>query len=144
MEELVKIAQRAKQTNVMQLALKEARNNSGLIADLNRQQLVVGENSRGQRIGRYTTPRYSAFKKRIGSQAPLGVPDLKLSGRLHKEIEANITPTKITIESKVPYDIFQERRYGKEIHNLQDQNWEEVEFKVLIETRKEYLDKIGL
>lgn len=128
----------------MQLALKEAQANSELIAELNRQQLTVGENSKGQNVGKYVSPRYASFKKRIGSQAPSGIVDLKLSGNLYKKIQAKITPTTITIASTVPYDIYQEKRYGEEIHKLQDQNWEEIEFKVLVETRKDYLKAMGL
>jgi hypothetical protein len=121
------------------LALKEAQANSGLIAELNRQQLTVGENSKGEDVGIYKSPRYAAFKRRIGSQAPGGVVDLKLSGDLYKGIKATVAPTTITIKSEVPYDKYQERRYGKEIHDLQDQNWEEVETKVLVGTIKEYI-----
>jgi len=128
----------------MQLALKEAQSNSELIADLNRQQLVVGENGDGRDVGVYKSPRYASFKKRIGSIAPTGIVDLKLSGDLYKEITATITPANITIESKVSYDKYQEKRYGEEIHQLQDQNWEEVEFKVLIETRDKYLKALSL
>lgn len=141
---LKKLGQKAKRINIQLLALKEAQANSELIAELNRQQLTVGENSKGQNVGEYVSSRYAQFKKRIGSQAPSGIVDLKLSGNLYAKINAVITPTTINISSTVPYDIYQEKRYGKEIHSLQDQNWEEVEFKVLIGTRKKYLKAIGL
>jgi len=141
---LQKLAQKAKRINIMQLALKEANANSELIADLNRQQLIVGENGNGQDVGVYKSKRYASFKKRIGSIAPSGIVDLKLSGNLYKEIKARITPATITINSSVPYDKYQEQRYGDEIHTLQDQNWEEVEFKVLVETRNKYLKAMSL
>jgi hypothetical protein len=141
---LKKLGQKAERINIQLLALKEAQANSELIAELNRQQLTVGENSKAQDVGQYVSPRYASFKKRIGSQAPAGVVDLKLSGNLYKGIGAKVTPTLIEIKSTVPYDIYQEKRYGDTIHKLQDQNWEEVETKVLVGTIKKYVKLMGL
>ncbi len=141
---LKKLGQKAKKVNIQLLALKEAQANSELIAELNRQQLTVGENSKGQDVGKYVSPRYAQFKKRIGSQAPSGIVDLKLSGNLYEKIKVGILPTQILINSLVDYSKYQVKRYGKEIFNLQDDNWEEIEFKVLIETRKKYIKSIGL
>ena len=141
---LKKLGQKAKRINIRLLALKEAQANSELIAELNRQQLIVGENSKAQDVGQYVSSRYASFKKRIGSLAPSGVVDLKLSGNLYKGIKATITPTAITIKSDVDYDKYQERRYGETIHDLQDQNWEEVETKVLLDTISKYIKTMGL
>lgn len=142
--ELEKLGKKAKTINIDQIALKNAKANSGLISDLNRQQLTVGENSKGQDVGQYTTARYASFKKRIGSQAPVGVPDLKVSGNLYEKIFTEVSPQTITINTKAEYGKYNEKRYGKEIFNLQDQNWEEIEFKVLVATREQYLKQLGL
>ena len=141
---LVTLGKKAQRIDIQKLALEEVKANSGLIAELNRQQLTVGENSKGKRIGKLVSDPYARSKKSRGGQAPFGVPDLNLFGNLYKKTQAKITPTTITITSTVPYDIYQEKRYGEEIHQLQDQNWEEVEFKVLVETRDKYLRAMSL
>ena len=47
---LKKLGQKAQRINIRLLALEEVKANSGLIAELNRQQLTVGENSNGQNV----------------------------------------------------------------------------------------------
>ena len=142
--DLQQLGRKAKAINIFGMALDNAKANSELISELNRQQLTVGENSKGEKIGEYSTQRYSDFKKRIGSQSPFGVPDLKVSGNLYKELKTTVTEKDITINSSVDYSKYQEIRYGKNIYDLQDQNWEEIEFKILTETIKDYVKEIQL
>jgi hypothetical protein len=49
------------------------------ILDLNRDQMLLGEDSEGGIIGRYSNPIYEAFKQSINPRAQ-GYVDLKLSG----------------------------------------------------------------
>ena len=141
---LRELAAKAKTINVHGLALDNAKANSELINELIRQQLTVGENSDGNKIGTYTTSRYAAFKKRIGSLAPLGVPDLKLSGDLFKGLKTVFKQDMFTTESSVSYSKYQEQRYTDKVYRLQEQNAEEIEFKVLNATIKEYVKAMGL
>ena len=53
------------------------------ILDLNIAQLEKGIDSFGQFLDEYDSASYAQFKKSIGSQAPLGIPNLKLEGDFH-------------------------------------------------------------
>ena len=90
---LLKLAQKARQINIQELALSIAEKNSGLIDKRIVEQLTVGENGEGGKVGLYKSPYYSSLKSRMGSLAPSGVVDLKLSGRLHKGINTKFQKT---------------------------------------------------
>ena len=141
---LRELAKKAKQINVKELALQVAQANAGLISERVREQLLVGENSEGQNVGKYTTKRYSSFKKRIGSIAPFGVPDLKLSGKLHKGLKAEIKPASFTVDSSVEYSKYQIKRYGKKIYGLQKENAEDVKFNNSVKIAAAYQKALGL
>ena len=115
---LKELAQKAKGIDLDKLALQVAKANAGLISQRIGEQLTVGENSDGADVGKYKSRKYADFKQRIGSQAPYKVPDLKLSGKLHKGLFAKITSDKINISSSVSNAKFQEKRYG-DVYNLQ-------------------------
>jgi len=141
---LRELGQRARKINVHGLALDNAKANSELINELIRQQLTMGENSDGARVGSYVSSRYADFKKRIGSQSPLGVPDLKLSGDLFKGLKTTFKQDMFTTECSVSYSDIQEKRYSDKIYKMQDTNAEEVEYKVLNATIKQYTKAMGL
>lgn len=54
--------------------------NQAEILDLNTAQLEKGKNSLDELLQRYASDEYAKFKKAIGSNAPSGVPNLKLEG----------------------------------------------------------------
>lgn len=141
---LAEIGRKAQRINVNQIALEKAKANSGLISDLIKEQLSVGKNAEAQNVGRYTSRRYSDFKRSRGSKAPYGVPDLFVSGNLYSKMKTEVSVNEIKMGSEAEYSKYQEERYGEEIYNLQEQNWEKVQLKVLEDTRKEYLKQLGL
>lgn len=53
------------------------------LLDLNIAQLESGKDSLGAFLDQYASDAYAKFKKFHGSQAPLGIPDLKLEGDFH-------------------------------------------------------------
>jgi hypothetical protein len=54
------------------------------IIDLNVSQLELGMDSSGESITpEYASPEYAQLKKSMGSKAPLGTPDTKLTGDFH-------------------------------------------------------------
>ncbi|MBT3206949.1 MAG: hypothetical protein HN347_01230 [Bacteroidetes bacterium] len=141
---LRELAARAKTINVQELALKVAQQNSGLIKERVQQQLIVGENEDGQEVGRYKSERYANFKQRIGSLAPSGVVDLKLSGELQNKLKVGIFPTQYLINSLIDYSKYQIQRYGKKIYGLQKENSEDIKFKNSIGIATEYKRLLGI
>lgn len=57
-------------------------NGQNFAVSMNRQQLIDGEDSKGNEITPgYFSPTYSAFKNRLNSRPGLGTPDLRNTGR---------------------------------------------------------------
>ena len=141
---LLKLAQKARQINIQQLALNVVKKNSGLIDKRIQEQLTVGENGDGLKVGYYKSPYYASLKSRIGSLAPNGVVDLKLSGNLHNGIKTDIKGSTYNTDSSVSYSKVQKERYGNKIYELQKENSEDIKFKNSIDIIKEYTKKLGL
>jgi len=140
---ILELSKRAKRINVPELALLVAQSNTGLIKERLIGQLEVGENGNGQQIGKYTSAYYARFKQRIGSKAPSGTVDLKLSGNLYDGIFVDFG-NKVEIDSDVEYSRYQKIRYGKEIYELQDENKEDVRFNNSAKTVEAYKTALGL
>ena len=140
---LRELAAKAKTINVRKLASDILKQNSGLITNKIEQQLTVGESGRGE-VGKYKSPRYAAFKQRIGSQAPSGVVDLKLSGNLYKGLYVEFSGTSYDANSKVDYSKYQIKRYGKKIYELQKSLQKDTEFEYSQKIINEYFQRLGL
>jgi hypothetical protein len=141
---LKELAEKAKRIDVDKLALDVAKANSGLIKTRVQEQLTVGENGEAQDVGKYKSNRYARMKQSIGSQAPFGIVDLKLSGKLHENIKVGIFPTQVLVNSLVDYAKYQISRYGKSIFELQESNQEDIKFKNSNDIIKEYSRQLGL
>lgn len=109
-------------------AMKAIDDNLGTMADMNREQLLFGINSEGNRVGEYASPVYSALKKSRGSRAPFGVPDLLLEGNFHPSIFAKRNGDDIVFgAADWKYEkLSSPQFYGTEILGLTDQNKSEV------------------
>jgi hypothetical protein len=71
------------------LVLDSAMELKSTMADLNVKQLEKGIGYDGELIDRkYESLEYAKLKRKIGSKAPEGTPDLKLTGAFHSGIEA--------------------------------------------------------
>ena len=138
------LAKKAKAINVRELALQILRENEELINSRIREQLIVGENGKGQDVGKYKSSYYARFKKRIGSQAPLGTVDLKLSGELHDKLFTEFKDFKTETDSKVEYSKYQKKRYGKTIYEPQKSNQKDFEFSASKKIIEAYYKKLGL
>jgi hypothetical protein len=85
------LARRMKSTPVQGIVDQAARDSQVEIADVQREQMRRGENALSQPIGTYS-PGYLRFKKTLSSyRAPLGVPDLFLTGAYHKSIRMAVS-----------------------------------------------------
>ena len=141
---LLALAKKAQKINVEKLALDITKKNSGLVSKRIEGQLKVGESGDGGKIGLYKSIRYASFKSRIGSLAPSGTVDLKLSGNLYKGINTVVSANSYTTDSSVSYSNVQVDRYGKKIYELQKDNSEDIKFKNGVDTIAAYEKLLGL
>ena len=114
------------------------------LIDLNTGQLEKGIAPDGIEIEPpYAFDEYARFKKSIGSKAPLGIPDLKLTGDFYSRFETKITPNYIEIssgDSKAPE---LENKYGEDqIYGLTESN--KKEFVQLIKEPLKIIIQYGL
>jgi len=78
-----------------------AQNNSESLIDLNVGQLMKGRTSEDKLITpEYTSDDYARLKKALGSQAPLGTPDLILEGDFTGAFYTEQKPGAILIDSR--------------------------------------------
>jgi hypothetical protein len=64
-----------------ELVLRSAMQNESIIVDLNTKNLSEGKDVNGNPIQpSYASPKYAQYKQSLGSLAPMGTPDLKLTG----------------------------------------------------------------
>ena len=72
-----------------ELVIESAMELKSSLADLNVKQMEEGTGSDDKPIRpEYQNKNYAKSKKSIGSKAPLGTPDLKLTGSFHSGVEA--------------------------------------------------------
>ena len=91
------------------------------LLDLLRSQLSHGEKGDGQ-MPAYMNEKYAEYKQRIGSQAPNGIVDLKLTGAFQDKLRLIITKKGARIRS---YDKKKSKllnKYGTEIYELNAEN----------------------
>lgn len=122
---IFEFANLVKNLNIDKLVDEVIEQNIPELLDLNTGQLSVGKNSEGQKVGEYSTDLYADFKKAIGSQAPSGDVDLKVSGDFFEGFKALIKPKVIEIFSDDEKAEGLEERYGSEIYGLTDENLDE-------------------
>lgn len=106
----------AKQTSEL---LKMIREDEGWVVDLNRVQLLEGKDSNDSYLKKYASKSYARFKERLN---PLGVTDLKLTGKFHNSfvLKAKSFPITITATDKKRNDLV--KKYGKAIFGLNQES----------------------
>lgn len=96
------------------------------ILDLNISQLEVGKDSLGELLERYALDVYAEFKQAIGSQAPFGVPDLKLEGDFHSGFVLIVDGKEIRITSTDDKTDDLEFKYGEDIFGLMEDSMDKI------------------
>jgi hypothetical protein len=71
-------------SNMDELIDRAVFDNEEEIIDLNTAQLSKGKDSLDQLLDEYASEEYAKFKKFLGSEAPLGTPNLKLEGDFYR------------------------------------------------------------
>lgn len=141
---LKELAAKAKKINISKLALQVAKANVGLITDNVIDQLNVGIAGDGASVGSYATDYYSRYKRRIGSLAPFGTVDLKVTGKLYKGLRTSIKGLAVSTVSKVSYSKYQIGRYGERIYENTKTNQDQVKNKNSAGIVENYSKLLGL
>ncbi|MFA5768607.1 MAG: hypothetical protein WC871_03610 [Bacteroidales bacterium] len=68
-------------------------------ADLNRSQLKAGLSSGGNKLRRYASTVYAAFKSGMNPSPGFGNPDLLLTGEFHQSIVAEVTAEEVAFRA---------------------------------------------
>ena len=91
-----------------------------VITQLNKDQLEIGTDANNQQLMAYESPEYAVWKVNFGgSIAPLGIPNLKLSGDFYNDFAIGITPESILISSRDWKTPLLKKKYGSDIFGLQ-------------------------
>ena len=85
---LSELNRRVQALEILKLFAQCVEENKEYIADLNTLQLAVGKDSNDKSLYPYASDDYAKYKKAIGSEAPLGTPNLKLTGDFWEGFEA--------------------------------------------------------
>ena len=126
---------------IVDLSIKESEEE---LLDLLRSQLSHGEKGDGQ-MPSYASEKYAEYKQKIGSQAPNGIVDLKLTGAFQDKLRLIMTKTGARIRSYDKKKSDLQNKYGVEIFELNAENQSfyirQVLFPIIIKRAKNVLYK---
>ena len=113
-----------------------------VIIGMNQEQLSLGYDANKEQLQDYATESYAGFKiDVVGSRAPLGTPDLKLTGDFYDGFKIILSETTITITSEDIKTLNLEGKYG-DIFGLTDDFLSQLAnqyiFPLLIQRIKQY------
>lgn len=112
-----------KSESIFQLAVLD---NQAEILDANTAQLEVGKDSFGVLLWEYASDEYAQFKQSIGSKAPFGIADLKLTGDFYSGFILKKQGKEFTITSTDSKTNDLVAKYGSEIFGLSDDQFPTV------------------
>jgi hypothetical protein len=135
---LNELSRRASALDPLELFKESVQENDAYIVDLNTSQLSKGKDSTDNNLDTYASANYAQFKSAMGSQAPQGIPDLKLTGEFYSGFEVKADESGMNISSTDPKSPKLKAQYGDDIFGLTDKSRADLKT-VLLET---YLNKI--
>jgi len=111
------------------------------ITDLNKVQLLEGKDSNDSMLTAYRSPSYAKYKLKFN---PLGVTDLRLTGKFHDSfvLKAKSFPLVIDAKDKKRNDLV--KKYGKAIFGLTQESKELLVERLKKKTRAYYRKLIGV
>lgn len=118
---------------------KIVRRNEDTIVDMNRDQMMAGEDSSGKPIGKYSNPVYEDFKKFLNPKAG-GKVDLFLEGGFQREMFLKGTAFPFTTDSTnyKRKKLIEGDGYGENTFGINEQNKEVLRQDVLKEEIQDY------
>ena len=108
--------------NLLKIFNESIKETEEVAIDLLRSQLSAGESGDGGQMPSYSSKYYARYKQRIGSEAPFGVVDLKLTGAFYSGFYLRRTAKGFIIRSKDKKNNKILQRYGSEVLELNDEN----------------------
>ena len=97
-----------------------------VITGMNKEQLSIGKDAQGSTLADYASESYAGFKVDVvGSEAPLGTPDLKVTGAFYDGFKIILDDTTLTITSEDIKTLELEGHYG-DIFGLQPAKLDEL------------------
>lgn len=106
--------------------------NESEIIDAQVQQMREGFNSNGEIIGEYQNPEYAKAKKAMGSIAPYGIVDLRLTSSFQNQIKMQVTNDAIKLDSDDEKDVTLINWYGRKIFGLTPERLGEINQKSIL------------
>jgi hypothetical protein len=100
--------------------------NQGFILDSNIAQLETGRDSLGNFLREYASEDYAVFKQMIGSKAPFGIADLKLTGDFYSGFTLTFEGDSFRITSTDEKTEHLRAKYGNDIFGLAQERIEMV------------------
>lgn len=100
--------------------------NENFILDANTAQLENGKDSFDKLLWEYASDEYARFKQSIGSKAPFGIADLKLTGDFYSGFTLVVEGNEFRITSTDSKTSDLVSRYGEEIFGLTEKSITEV------------------
>ena len=82
--DLLDLQRNVRKINVNKMMNRAVLENKEEILDLNTAQLSKGKNKFGEFLQEYALDAYAKYKKFLGSEAPLGIPNLYLEGNFYE------------------------------------------------------------
>jgi hypothetical protein len=132
------LARNAKALNPLKLLKESVEENDSYIVDLNTSQLSKGKDSKGESLAPYANPDYAQLKMSMGSQAPLGTPNLKFEGNFYEGFNLKADEEGFNISSTDSKSEKLKSGYGRDIFGLTDESRKDLKT-VLLPT---FLNKI--
>jgi hypothetical protein len=124
--DLPTLYKRVKNLNVNELIDRAVLDNEAEILDANTAQLSQGKNAFDQFLEEYATQAYAQFKKAIGSQAPLGIPNLLLEGDFYSGFTLTVNNGEYIIDSTDEKTTDLTNKYGIDIFGLSEESLREI------------------
>lgn len=128
--------------NVDQLLSRAVLDNKEEIVDSNTAQLSKGRDSLGNFLDKYASDDYAQFKKAIGSEAPFGIPNLKLEGDFYSGFVLSADGKDFRLDSTDEKRDKLVNLYGTEIFGLSESSLEIVRQYILESLQKLLRDEL--
>jgi hypothetical protein len=88
------------------------------LTELNKEQLLSGQNANGDRVGQYRNELYAIEKNRMNPKAGFGNVDLRLTGDFFNRMNTNVLSNSTVTSSNDDKAAELEKKYGEDIYGL--------------------------
>ena len=129
--DLLDFQRKLKRLSLDELINRAVLDNKEEILDLNTAQLSKGKDSFDRFLEEYVSDAYAKFKKALGGQAPLGIPDLKLEGDFYEGFTLIVEGQDYRVTSTDDKTDRLVEKYGQEIFALSEESLQEIRPQIL-------------